>query len=61
MKEEKSEFDKFDRTMDDLLRITPAEIKAKLEEEKKDREARNRGSVTPGRKRKASTLTPKSD
>lgn len=57
MEQRDSEFEKFDRTMDDLLKVTPAKIKADLEAEKKAKAERNRQGVTPRRKRKPNPLT----
>ena len=38
-----SEYDNFDRTMRELIKVPHSEIKAKLEEEKKIKEAKKKG------------------
>jgi len=56
MVENSSQYDKFDRTMDDLLRVSPSQIKADLEAEKKAKPERK-----AGRKKADRNLTSKKD
>jgi hypothetical protein len=42
MTKRKSEYDKFERTVAALLKVPHSEIKAKLEEEKKEKDIRKR-------------------
>jgi len=43
MAAQSNEFENFDRTMDELLKVSPAQIRAKLEAEKRDKPERKAG------------------